>query len=128
MLFTVFCRISNILKNYAFWQTIRIWFEDNFTFLGPWLLYKFFYFVLHGKYIGGHLLHCFLHILVFIFILIGSFAVTYFPLKIYLPLKKIVLTPSLNEEFLSVCIKFAFIFSILESLCVLIFFTSVPLI
>ena len=36
MLFTVFCRISNILKNHAFWQTIRIWFEDNFTFLGPW--------------------------------------------------------------------------------------------
>ena len=35
MLFTVFCRISNILKNHAFWQTIRIWFEDNFTFLGP---------------------------------------------------------------------------------------------
>ena len=37
MLFTVFCRISNILKNHAFWQTIRIWFEDNFTFLGPCL-------------------------------------------------------------------------------------------
>ena len=37
MLFTVFCRISNILKNHAFWQTIRIWFEDNFTFMGPWL-------------------------------------------------------------------------------------------
>ena len=36
MLFTVFCRISNILKNHLFWQTIRIWFEDNFTFLGPW--------------------------------------------------------------------------------------------
>ena len=35
MLFTVFCRILNILKNHAFWQTIRIWFEDNFTFLGP---------------------------------------------------------------------------------------------
>ena len=35
MLITVFCRISNILKDHAFWQTIRIWFEDNFTFLGP---------------------------------------------------------------------------------------------
>ena len=37
MLFTLFCRISNILKNHAFWQTIRIWLEDNFTFLGPCL-------------------------------------------------------------------------------------------
>ena len=37
MQFTVFCRISNILKYYAFWQTIRIWLEDNFTFLDPWL-------------------------------------------------------------------------------------------
>ena len=36
MQFTVFCQISNNFKNHAFWQTIQIWFEDNFTFLDPW--------------------------------------------------------------------------------------------
>ena len=35
MLFTEVCCISNILKNHAFWLTIRVWLEDNFTFLGP---------------------------------------------------------------------------------------------
>ena len=37
MIFTVFCHMSNILKNHAFWQTVMIWLTDNFTFLGPWL-------------------------------------------------------------------------------------------
>ena len=32
----LFCRIWNILKHHALWQTIGIWLEDNFTFLGPW--------------------------------------------------------------------------------------------
>ena len=35
--FTAFCRIWNIFKNHALWQAIKIWIEDNFTFLVPLL-------------------------------------------------------------------------------------------
>ena len=36
LLFTMFCRMANILNNYAFLQTIGIWLEENFTFMQPW--------------------------------------------------------------------------------------------